>query len=82
MYLEHNAPQGRIAPGPRTPAEVAAMVLTSVALPPVAVWHRARGRWALAGRLTTTDPIPSPPAGLPRAVGTETPAAALDPVEA
>ncbi|MGK5543877.1 glycosyltransferase family 2 protein [Streptomyces sp. URMC 127] len=33
----------RIAPGPRTPQEVAAMVATSVAIPPAAVWHRLRG---------------------------------------
>ncbi|HEX5367417.1 MAG TPA: glycosyltransferase [Acidimicrobiales bacterium] len=34
----------RIAPGPRTPREVATMVATSVAIPPAACWHRARGR--------------------------------------
>ncbi|HZR80124.1 MAG TPA: HAD-IIIA family hydrolase [Candidatus Binatia bacterium] len=33
----------RIAPGPRSPAEVAAMLATSAAIPPVAVWHRVRG---------------------------------------
>ena len=33
----------RIAPGPRTPAEVATMVATSLAIPPAAVLHRARG---------------------------------------
>jgi HAD superfamily hydrolase (TIGR01662 family) len=33
----------RIAPGPRDLREVAAMVATSVAIPPVAVWHRVRG---------------------------------------
>ena len=37
----------RIAPGPRTPSEVAAMVATSAALPPVATWHWLAG---LAGR--------------------------------
>lgn len=41
----------RILPGPRTPAEVGAMVATSVALPPVATWHwlaaRATRRWLL-----------------------------------
>jgi histidinol-phosphate phosphatase family protein len=36
----------RIRPGPRTASEVAAMVVTSVAIPPVAVWHRARGEVA------------------------------------
>lgn len=34
----------RIAPGPRTPAEVARMIATSLLIPPVAVWHRLRGR--------------------------------------
>ncbi|TDB98781.1 HAD-IIIA family hydrolase [Actinomadura sp. 7K534] len=33
----------RIRPGPRTPAEVAKMLVTSAAIPPAAVWHRARG---------------------------------------
>jgi HAD superfamily hydrolase (TIGR01662 family) len=33
----------RIAPGPRTPVEVAAMIGTSVVIPPVAIWHRLRG---------------------------------------
>jgi hypothetical protein len=37
----------RVAPGPRTPHEVAAMVVTSVAIPPVAVAHRWRARAAL-----------------------------------
>ncbi|GHF07333.1 glycosyltransferase family 2 protein [Streptomyces morookaense] len=35
----------RISAGPRTPREVAAMVVTSVAIPPLAVWHRLRGAW-------------------------------------
>jgi hypothetical protein len=33
----------RIAPGPRTAAEIAAMVTTSAVLPPVAVAHWLRG---------------------------------------
>jgi histidinol-phosphate phosphatase family protein len=33
----------RIAPGPRTPAEVATMAVTSALIPPAAAWHRARG---------------------------------------
>lgn len=33
----------RIAPGPRTGDEVARMVVTSVAIPPAACWHRLRG---------------------------------------
>jgi glycosyltransferase involved in cell wall biosynthesis len=35
----------RIAPGPRTPREVATMLVTSVLIPPVAVAHRCLGRW-------------------------------------
>ncbi|MDX3234151.1 glycosyltransferase [Streptomyces sp. ME03-5709C] len=34
----------RIAPGPRTRAEVAAMALTSVVIPPAATWHWLRGQ--------------------------------------
>lgn len=34
----------RIAPGPRTPAEIATMLWTSAAIPPAAVWQRLRGR--------------------------------------
>lgn len=33
----------RIAPGPRTPDEVARMVVTSIAIPPAACLHRTRG---------------------------------------
>jgi hypothetical protein len=33
----------RILPGPRTPDEMIGMALTSVAIPPAAVWHRLRG---------------------------------------
>jgi hypothetical protein len=33
----------RIAPGPRTRGEVAALAATSVAIPPAAIWHVARG---------------------------------------
>src|SRR3954454_18750592 len=33
----------RIAPGPRTPAEVATMAVTSAAIPPLATWHFLRG---------------------------------------
>lgn len=35
----------RIAPGPRTPAEVARMVVTSVAIPPAACAWRLLGEW-------------------------------------
>ncbi|HET8594716.1 MAG TPA: HAD-IIIA family hydrolase [Intrasporangium sp.] len=35
----------RIAPGPRTAAEVTEMAWTSAAIPAAAVWHRIRGEW-------------------------------------
>jgi histidinol-phosphate phosphatase family protein len=35
----------RIAPGPRDRDEVVRMAWTSAAIPPAAVWHRARGWW-------------------------------------
>jgi histidinol-phosphate phosphatase family protein len=35
----------RILPGPKTIGEVARMVVTSVLIPPVAVFHRLRGEW-------------------------------------
>jgi glycosyltransferase involved in cell wall biosynthesis len=34
----------RIRPGPRTRREIRTMVVTSALIPPVAVWHRLRGR--------------------------------------
>jgi hypothetical protein len=43
----------RIAPGPRTPAEVAAMLLTSAAIPPLAVGHWLRGWWKWRGLPTS-----------------------------
>ncbi|WP_344956773.1 HAD-IIIA family hydrolase, partial [Actinomadura miaoliensis] len=33
----------RVLPGPRTPEEVTRMLVTSVAIPPAATWHRLRG---------------------------------------
>lgn len=39
----------RIAPGPRTPAEVAAMAVTSLVIPEAACWHWLRGRLAARG---------------------------------
>lgn len=33
----------RILPGPRSRGEVATMLLTSAAIPPLAIWHRVRG---------------------------------------
>lgn len=35
----------RILPGPRTPREVGAMLVTSIVIPPLAVVHRLRGEW-------------------------------------
>jgi HAD superfamily hydrolase (TIGR01662 family) len=35
----------RIAPGPRTRAEIATMLVTSVVIPPVATYHWLRGHW-------------------------------------
>jgi len=35
----------RIAPGPRHGAEVRRMLVTSLAIPPAATWHTARGMW-------------------------------------
>jgi len=35
----------RVAPGPRTRAEVTTMLATSVAIPPAATWHWLRGCW-------------------------------------
>jgi histidinol-phosphate phosphatase family protein len=60
----------RIAPGPRTPGEVALMAATSAAMPPLVAWHTARGlarrRRLLADRARA--PIPRRPAPPPRAV--------------
>ncbi|MEU5279292.1 glycosyltransferase family 2 protein [Streptomyces asoensis] len=39
----------RIAPGPRTRQEVAAMLVTSVLIPPAATWHRTSGLWRHRG---------------------------------
>jgi histidinol-phosphate phosphatase family protein len=53
----------RIAPGPRTPREVTTMLLTSLAIPPAAVVHRARGelrasRLARAAGTGASRPLP------------------------
>lgn len=59
----------RIAPGPRTPAEVATMVVTSVAIPPAAVLHRARAalRWRrrLAPHTASAVSLPATPGRTP-----------------
>ncbi|HEX9991333.1 MAG TPA: HAD-IIIA family hydrolase, partial [Acidimicrobiales bacterium] len=57
--------RARIAPGPRTPGEVATMVATSVAIPPAATWHWLAG-WARLPRLLRA-PAPAavePPAAV------------------
>lgn len=55
----------RILPGPRTLAEVGAMVATSVALPPVATWHWLAGQASRRRLLRTPGPTPAPSSGLP-----------------
>jgi len=60
----------RIAPGPRSPREVAAMTATSVLIPPVAVAHRLAGTVARARLLAdhARAPTPAPgPIGAPSA---------------
>jgi histidinol-phosphate phosphatase family protein len=69
----------RLLPGPRTPAEVATMGVTSVLLPPAATWHWLRG-WLRVLRLhADTDraarpgdarpgAVPPPTLPIPRAV--------------
>ena len=48
----------RIRPGPRNAEEIARMVLTSAAIPPVACWHRLAGelRWR---RVPPATPVPA-----------------------
>jgi HAD superfamily hydrolase (TIGR01662 family) len=72
----------RIAPGPRTPAEVAAMAATSLLLPPAATWHWLAGRWRRRGLLADTARAPRPaprpvPPGHPLGVPRTPPAAVL-----
>jgi histidinol-phosphate phosphatase family protein len=50
----------RIAPGPRTLDEVALMAWTSALMPPVATFHRARGKLR-ARRLAPSRAAPHPP---------------------
>jgi HAD superfamily hydrolase (TIGR01662 family) len=46
----------RVAPGPRDSNEVRRMVLSSIAIPPLAVWHAARGRWVHRSEPPWTGP--------------------------
>jgi histidinol-phosphate phosphatase family protein len=57
----------RIAPGPRTPAEVATMTATSLLLPPAATWHWLAGWRRRRGLLADTAkaPRPTPPRPVP-----------------
>ncbi|MDB5039654.1 MAG: hydrolase, HAD-superfamily, subfamily [Candidatus Eremiobacteraeota bacterium] len=55
----------RIAPGPRTRGEIAAMLASSVAIPFAAVYHRVRGASGRRGQLADRARAPKP---LPRAV--------------
>ncbi len=50
----------RILPGPRTASEIARMAVTSVAIPPVACWHRLAGEW----RWRAVDPATPVPAAV------------------
>ncbi|MGK5533583.1 glycosyltransferase family 2 protein [Streptomyces sp. URMC 129] len=54
----------RILPGPRTAEEIRRMVLTSAAIPPVAVWHWLAGQVRHRGVRPAPAPrLPVPPAG-------------------
>ena len=50
----------RIRPGPRTPAEVTEMIITSALIPPLAVGHWTRGWW----RARAAGPWPPRPAAV------------------
>jgi HAD superfamily hydrolase (TIGR01662 family) len=56
----------RIAPGPRTRQEIGRMLLTSVAIPPVACWHALRG--FVRARALLAPPAALAPVEAPRAV--------------
>jgi hypothetical protein len=75
----------RVAPGPRDPREITAMLLTSAAIPPLAVTHWLRGWWrwrsarplrpgtvGTAGHIPALGGIPLRP-GTPRGAGTRPP---------
>jgi histidinol-phosphate phosphatase family protein len=53
----------RIAPGPRTPDEVATMAATSLLLPPAATWHWLSGWRRLPGLLADAARAPRPGRG-------------------
>jgi histidinol-phosphate phosphatase family protein len=62
----------RVLPGPPTPAEVAAMAVTSALLPPAATWHWLKGWLRLPRLLADTarapQPSPRPTPRVPKAV--------------
>ena len=58
----------RIAPGPRTRAEVATMLLTSALIPPAATLHTLAGVAALPRKLRSGGPTPGAASGRPQAV--------------
>lgn len=53
--------RSRIAPGPRTAREVATMLATSAAIPPLAVYHRLRGTWRYRAARPLREPSVPPP---------------------
>ncbi|MBW3615654.1 MAG: HAD-IIIA family hydrolase [Actinobacteria bacterium] len=61
----------RISPGPRTADEVTTMLVTSVAIPPAAVWHWSRGWATLPGRLRQRPPAQRLRATTPRRTAPE-----------
>ncbi|MFJ9643805.1 glycosyltransferase family 2 protein [Streptomyces sp. NPDC004244] len=65
----------RVAPGPRTRAEVAVMAATSVLIPPAACWHWLRGLWVhrRARPMTRQHPAGPPPEAHPARARTSEP---------
>ncbi|MFF5448075.1 glycosyltransferase [Streptomyces sp. NPDC012888] len=57
----------RVAPGPRTRAEIATMAATSLLIPPAASWHWLRGLWLHRRVRPPASPYGTPPPGTPRA---------------
>jgi histidinol-phosphate phosphatase family protein len=58
----------RIAPGPRTPGEIATMALSSVLIPPAATWHAILGVARLPRVLRSPGPAAKAPPRVPEAV--------------
>jgi histidinol-phosphate phosphatase family protein len=51
----------RIAPGPRTPKEVATMLVTSALIPPAVAYQSAKGLSTLRSKLRERSPVPESP---------------------